>query len=170
MATYAVVMPTLAVTPQTITISAQNGMNISGQLKCVGTVAQLAGGTISDTGVWTPTPSGNLSHGLLPNCNETVKLGLSTQATFPAAFAASTNISTNLVSPAWAAYTQNTYTRLTTATWGIGTPVADTAFRSISLCGSRHTIDTGGGYQLLLDADMTKAAASSLTVGFRFDT
>ena len=52
--TLAITIPTLAkTTGKTITISAQNGMNISGELKLIGTEASIVGGTLTAGGTIT---------------------------------------------------------------------------------------------------------------------
>ena len=51
--TFAATIPTIYNNPQTITLTTQNGYNLSGQLALVGTLQNIIGGTVSTAGVWT---------------------------------------------------------------------------------------------------------------------
>ncbi len=161
---YTLVIPSLAVTPQAVTLAAQNGMNLSGQLKLVGTVAEIIGGVVSVSGQLSgPTTytvqsssSGGMIYPTWP------RWGMSTDATFPVF----NNAATNLAAVAAAnttsqpAYTSGTYNR----NWnGQFSPGART-FRSLSLSQFSGSV----GYQLLLDAAQTQAADKTLVVSLNF--
>jgi hypothetical protein len=162
--TLAVTVPTLAKTGgKTITISAHNGVNISGALRITGTQAAIVGGTV--TGAGGVTRNTNLI--MLWSPHQTTRALLGTQTAFDSQNANPSWGSTNSVTGAWAAYSNGQYYRDVSFTWASGTPVADTDFRSILLRPS-GTTSSYGGYHLLLDNEMTKAAAGALALSLRF--
>lgn len=161
---YTIVIPTLAVTPQAVTLAAQNGMNLSGQLKLVGAVAEIIGGVVSVSGTLSgnatstsqPSSSGGMIYPTWP------RWGMSANATFPVFNAAATNLAAVAVANTTTqpAYVAGTYNR----NWnGQFSPGART-FRSISLSQFSGVV----GYQLLLDAEQTQAADKTLVVGLNF--
>jgi hypothetical protein len=165
---YTLVTPTLAVTAQTISLAAQNGMNLSGQLKLVGTIDNMQGGSLLGT-------NGQMTGGSTSNNQSTTQggalypcwpaWGLSTDATFPAfgANPATTWSNSGLAnSNAYSPYTAGTYNRTISGQWNPGART----FRSIYL--KQGTSTTGGGYQLLLDAEQTQAADKTLVVSLNF--
>jgi hypothetical protein len=162
---------TIAVTKQTlansagktITIAAQNGVNISGVLKCIGTQAAIAGGTVTADGVATLD---KLYADLFNTGGITVAL-LSTKTAFDTAGVNPTWGTTNQVDGIWNTYTTNSRFRDIGYQWNQGTPATDTNFRSILF---RNVTSGGayGGYQLLLDNQMTKAANAVLAMNLRF--
>lgn len=161
--TIAVTVPTLAkTTGKTVTISAQNGMNISGELRCICSQAALVGGTVTGGGVRTR----NTAFTMLFGSNKNNSGLLSTKTSFDALGTDPSWGATNQVTAFWSAYTAGQYSRDVVYTWASGTPAADTAFRSILM--RPASSGTVGGYQLLLDNEQTKAAVGALSFGLRF--
>lgn len=160
--THSLETPTLMASALPITIAAQNGMNISGQLKLVGTLNAVVGFDVSANGA---VSNGNsTTYGVLvPNQNYTAyqSFGLTTASSFPAFNTAASGMTANTGTTNWNPYTANSFFRDLVGTWGSGT--GPFTFRSITL--SKGNV---AGYQLLLDADMTKASAATLVVGLRF--
>ncbi len=165
---YTLVTPTLAVTAQTISLAAQNGMNLSGQLKLVGTIDNMQGGSLLGT-------NGQMTGGSTSNNQSATQggalypswpaWGLSTDSTFsafganPAATWSNSGLAnTNAYSP----YTAGTYNRTISGQWNPGART----FRSIYL--KQGTNVLGAGYQLLLDAEQTQAADKTLVVSLNF--
>lgn len=162
--TVAITKPSLASSAgKTITIAAQNGVNISGVLKAVGTQASLAGGTVTASGTATID---TLYADLFNTFNTPVAL-LSTKTAFDTAGTNPTWGTTNQVNGVWDAYTTNNRYRDIGFQWGSGTPAANTNFQSI-LFRDRTTATAQGGYQLLLDNQQTKVAADTLALSLRF--
>lgn len=160
--TYAITVPTLTANSQTITLTADNGMNVSGQLKLVGNLPYTVGGTVSSLGVRTNTNTN--SSGILPVSPQISSglFGLTGATSFPAFGSNTTGMNTNTAgTSAWAAYTSGSFYRDYIGIWNSGT--GPFTFRSITLSG-------GGvnGYQLLLDNEMTKTPLSTLQFGLRF--
>lgn len=163
--TISITIPSLASTGgRTITISAQNGMNISGVLKLIGSAAAMVGGTVSQNGIISPY---NVTHPTLFD-TAVVPVGLlSTKTTFDTLGVDPTWGTTNQVNGQWGTYTNGSRVRDIGFQWNSGTPATDTAFRSILF---REITDAGarGGYQLLLDNEMTKASSAVLSLALRF--
>lgn len=160
--TLAVTIPTLAVTGQTITIAAQNGMNISGTLRCIGTSAAIVGGTVTANGVVTV----NTDYPLLFNVGELPAAGLTTATTFPSFNTNSSGLGSNGVNGIWSSYTTNSRNRSVLFQWGSGVPVSNTDFRSITF--RSRSGNTINGYQLLLNNQMTKATTATFVAGINF--
>jgi hypothetical protein len=162
--TVAVTIPTLAnSTGKTITIAAQNGVNISGVLKVIGTQASMAGGTVTAGGVL----SRDTTHPILFNAQQTPVALLSTKTAFDTLGVNPTWGTTGELSGTWNTYNTNSRYRDICFQWSAGTPAVDTNFRSL-LFRKVTTAGANGGYQLLLDNQMTKTAASTLTLSLRF--
>ena len=165
--TVAVTIPTLASSAgKTITIAAQNGVNISGVLKLIATQESMAGGTVTAAGVITE----NYNFPTLFNDNAGFAIPvalLSTKTAFDTLGVNPTWGTTNQIDGTWAAYTNNSRFRDIGFQWGNGTPAANTNFRSILF---RNSTSAGalGGYQLLLDNQMTKASTATLALSLRF--
>jgi hypothetical protein len=162
--TVAVTKKTLASSAgKTITIAAQNGVNISGVLKCIGSQADMAGGTVTAPGVL----SVNTNYTTFFSVNSTPVALLSTKTAFDTLGTTPTWGTTNQVNGTWGAYTSNNRFRDIGFTWGNGTPATNTNFRSILF---RYVTSGGalGGYQLLLDNEMTKASTATLALSLRF--
>jgi len=165
--TMAVTIPTLAVTGKTITIAAQNGMNVSGELRCIGTTEAMAGGTVTAGGSLTIQQNYPLLFSTGPGYQSlTPAAGLTTATTFPAFNTNSSGLDANSVNATWAAYTTDSRYRDAIFTWGSGTPASNTDFRSMTFRSSSG--NTINGYQLLLDNQMTKDTAATLAIGIRF--
>lgn len=164
--TVAVTVPSLASSAgKTITIAAQNGVNISGVLKCIATQASMAGGTVTAAGV--ATLESTKTYPLLFNiCRAPVAL-LSTKTAFDTLGVNPTWGTTNEVAGTWATYTTDNRFRDASFQWGSGVPAANTNFRSI-LFRYLTTAGANGGYQLLLDNQMTKASTATLALSLRF--
>jgi hypothetical protein len=164
---YTLVIPTLAVTAQTVTLAAQNGMNISGQLKLIGTKRTILGGEVTAAGVATIDTSSSTAGGsntqggsIFPG---NARGGLITATTFPTVFTNTTGWATAQSSTqAWAAYTAGSFTRTYETVWN--TAFATTNFRSVVLYLGNGT----NGYQLLLDAQQTKESGKQLAIGWTF--
>jgi hypothetical protein len=162
--TVAVTIPTLASSAgKTITIAAQNGVNISGVLKVIGTQASMAGGTVTSDGI----TSLDTSVPILFSTNDTPVALLSTKTAFDTLGVNPTWGTTNQVNGLWGTYTNGTRFRDVGYQWGSGTPATDTNFRSI-LFRSLTSVGARGGYQLLLDNQMTKASTATLALSLRF--
>lgn len=180
--TLSVTIPSLASSAgKTITIAAQNGVNISGVIKLIASSNAILGGSVTGAGVVTKTDD-NSGYGarnpLLPPISNTVnppqRAVLSTLTAFDTLGVDPAWVVTQVI-PAYSAYTSNTRTRDIGFTWASGTPAANTAFRSIlfrmsgaaTLAGSVGP-NNRGGYQLLLDNEMTKVSTATLSLGLRF--
>lgn len=162
--TVAVTIPSLASSAgKTITIGAQNGVDISGVLKCIATSAAMAGGTVTGAG----TPTLNQTFPLLFNTGNPPIAILSNKTAFDTLGANPTWGTTGEITGIWGAYTNGNRFRDIGYQWGSGTPASDTAFRSI-LFRPYSTASANGGYQLLLDNEMTKATAATLSLSLRF--
>ena len=164
--TYTLVIPTLAITPQVVTIAAQNGLNLSGQLKLVGTIDNMLGGTVTPEGAMggsASSSSGSVSHGgcLLPW--DTTYVSLSTDASFPALGVDTTASAYNVasVTSALTPYTDGTHNRSRSGQFASGTA---RTFRSIYF----RKANNGAAYQLLLDAEQTQAIDKTLVVSLNF--
>jgi hypothetical protein len=155
-----------------IDIAAQNGVNITGDLKLIGTSASILGGTVTSLGV----PTINRDYPLLFNTDLAPYGILSTLTSFSTQDTNPTWGNTNPASGAWAAYTTDTRYRDATFTWGTNVPASNTNFRSIcfrSLGFDNAAANPGvstalGGYQLLLDNEMTKETTATLQLSLRF--
>lgn len=158
----AVTVPTLAVNAQTVTFATQNGMNISGQLKLVGTSASIIGGTIDNTA---GTLTANTQLPLISDWTAS-RAGLSALTSHAAFNTASSSLAGNDVQGVWAAYTTGSRFRDMTFTWPVGTPATNTNLRSITIY--RNGSNTTSGYQLLLDNQQTKASNAAMSVTFRW--
>lgn len=162
--TVAITIPTLGSSAgKTITIAAQNGVNVSGVLKAIGTQASLAGGTVTAVGA----PTLDLTHPLLFNTAQTPVALLSDKTAFDTLGTNPTWGTTNEVSGTWGSYTNGNRFRDVGFQWGNGTPATNTNFRSI-LFRKVTTAGANGGYQLLLDNQMTKASTATLALSLRF--
>jgi hypothetical protein len=162
--TVAVTLPTLASSAgKTITIAAQNGVDISGVLKCIGSLASMAGGTVTSNG----TATLDTSIATLFNTAVTPVALLSTKTAFDTLGTNPTWGTTNQVNGVWASYTNDSRLRDIGFTWGNGVPAANTDFRSI-LFRNINSAGAYGGYQLLLDAQQTKASTATLALSLRF--
>jgi hypothetical protein len=162
--TVAVTIPSLASSAgKTITIAAQNGVNITGVLKCVATGASMAGGTVTSAGALTR----DLTHPLLFNSGEEPVALLSTKTSFDTLGTNPTWGQTNQVTGVWGSYTNGNRFRDVGYQWGSGVPASNTNFRSI-LFRKVDTAGANGGYQLLLDNQMTKASTATLALNLRF--
>jgi hypothetical protein len=165
--TCAITMPTAAVTPIPVTLAAQNGVNISGNLQLVGTSSSILGGVVGANGIIT---SDDVTLPLLPDTASSTRfstlpfLGLTTASSFPSYNSNTTGMQTNSVAGVWSTYTNGTGFMDLTANWGLGNPASDTAFRSICV----GTTSGVNGYQLLLANQMTKQASAMLSIAFRF--
>lgn len=152
---YTIVIPTLSVTAQTVSLASQNGMDISGQLKLIGSPAKIIGATITAAGARTADGTGHV----IP---VSATGGLTTATTFPTQLTQTTGMGTNASSAsAWGNYTRFSLTRDYTTTWN--SAFATTSFRSI-------TLNTSGthGYQLLLNNQQTKESGKTLSINWRF--
>lgn len=162
---YSIVIPTLAITPQTISLPPQNGMDLSGQLKLIGTESHICGGTITGAGVVTffnssMTAGLGQGGGIYPIYP---RWGLTTAAAFPADLTATTGMNANPSdTQGWSAYGWNSYFRDFTGQWNLAS--GPFTFRSINLYLGAGT----NGYQLLLDASQTKENSRVLAVAMRF--
>ena len=162
--TVAVTIPTLASSAgKTITIAAQNGVNISGVLKVIASESAMAGGTVTAGG----TPSINTTYPILFHAIETPVALLSDKTAFDTLGVDPTWGTTGQLSGVWNTYITDSRYRDVCFQWGAGTPATDTNFRSL-LFRKISTAGANGGYQLLLDNQMTKTAASTLTLSLRF--
>jgi hypothetical protein len=162
--TVAVTLPTLASSAgKTITIASQNSLNISGVVKCIGSLSNMAGGTVTAAGVATR----NTGQTTLFSTGQTAVALLSTKTAFDTLGTSPTWGTTNQVNGTWVTYTTNSRFIDVGFTWGSGVPSSDTNFRSI-LFRSVTSAGALGGYQLLLDNQQTKTAASTLTLNLRF--
>lgn len=162
--TLAVTIPTLGSSAgKTITIAAQNGVNVSGVLKCIGTAASIAGGTVTANGI----PTRDTTYTNLFNTINTPVALLSTKTAFDTLGVNPTWGTTNQVNGIYGLYTNGTRFRDIGYQWSPGTPATDTNFQSLLF---RNVTSGGayGGYQLLLDNQMTKAAAAVLAISLRF--
>jgi len=152
----------------TITLSAQNGMNISGQLKLIGAKDSILGGTVTSLSATTL----NTDYPLLFNTHLAPVGVLSTLTSFSTQDTNPTWGITNPAQGAWSAYSNGTRYRDATFLWSSGSPSTDTAFRSILLRSANQTTIVAntvrGGYQLLLDNEMTKATTATLALSLRF--
>lgn len=165
--TIAVTVPTLASTAgKTVTIGAQNGMNISGQLRVITDQTNLVGGTINSSN-GSITTSGAIGHPALFSPNLPPSGILSTKTAFDTQGTAPSWGLTGVVNGSWGSYTNGAFARDVAFTWPNGTPSTNFAFRSI-LMRSLSTNSALGGYQLLLDNEMTKASAGVLSFSLRF--
>jgi hypothetical protein len=160
---FAFTFPTLAVTQQTVTLTAQNGMNLSGSLGLVGTASNIAGGSVSVAGA--VSADTGYTNPLLPDStgNQPAVFGLTTATAFPAYNANTTGMNTNTTATVWGTYTNGTGIRTVTGTWAIGTPASNTNFNSITL-----TKNGVNGYQLLLSSQQTKLTTYSLAYSQTF--
>jgi len=162
--TVAVTLSTLAKsTGKTITISAQNGVDISGELKCIGSLTNMAGGTVTSAGVKTT----NTGYTTLFATGQTAVALLSDKTAFDTLGTAPTWGTTNQVNGTWASYTNDSRFVDVGFTWGNGVPATNTDFRSI-LFRSITSAGALGGYQLLLDAQQTKVSTATLALSLRF--
>jgi hypothetical protein len=162
--TVAVTLSTLASSAgKTITIAAQNGVNISGVLKCIGSLSNMAGGTVTAAGVATR----NTGQTTLFATGQTAVALLSDKTAFDTLGANPTWGTTNQVNGTWGTYTTNNRYVDVGFTWGNGTPATNTDFRSI-LIRSITSAGALGGYQLLLDAQQTKVSTATLALSLRF--
>jgi hypothetical protein len=163
--TVAVTLKTLASSAgKTITIASQNGVNISGVLKLIGTQAAMAGGTVTAAGVQSRNVD---SIAIFDTSLATPVALLSDKTAFDTAGVNPTWGTTNQVNGTWANYTTDSRFRDAGFQWGNGTPVANTDFRSI-LFRTKTSSGAYGGYQLLLDNQMTKTSTATLALGLRF--
>jgi hypothetical protein len=160
----AVTVPTLAVNGLPVSLAAQNGMNISGVLKIVGTTAAIAGGTINNT---TGVLTANTQYPIISDWAAS-RAGLSSLTSHAAYNNASSALSGNDVQGSWQAYSSGTRRRDMVFTWGSGTPASDTSFRSITIYRNSTGSNNTSGYQLLLDNEMTKLSTGTLAVTFRW--
>jgi hypothetical protein len=164
---YTMVIPSLAVTPQTVTLAAQNGLNLSGQLKLIGNMDHMIGGVISASGTNSGAPmttNQSTSYGgaIWPSWPS---WALSTDSAFPAYLSGTTASATNAgvaTSTALLAYTNGSYNRTISGQWAPGART----FRSLYL--KQGTMAVGGAYQLLLDSSQNQAADKTLVVGLNF--
>lgn len=164
--TVAVKVPTLTVNGQTITISAQNGVDISGTLKLVGTTSRILGlNTLTTAGVLT---NNSATYGTIfptsQNPTSSNQFYLTTTSSHAAFNTAASGLNSNVAGTnGWATYTTDNFYRDFTGTWASGG--SDITFQSINLI-------TGGGgtsgYQLLCTSSQTKAAAATLSLSLRF--
>jgi hypothetical protein len=161
--TIGVTVPTLGkTTGKTITISAQNGLNISGELRLISSESSLVGGTVTGAGVRTA----NLDHTMLWSTNRFAQALLSNKTAFDAQGTNHNWGSTGVVTGVWSSYTNGQYFRDYAFTWPSGTPATNTDFRSILMRpGSAGAM---GGYHLLLNNQMTKATLGALSFALRF--
>jgi hypothetical protein len=163
--TFSLVIPTLAVTGQTVSLAAQNGMDLSGTLRLIGSEANILGGTVTAAGVPTPSNSGTTAGAgqggsIFPG---NPRCGLTTASTFPTALTNTTGMNANPSdSQGWSAYAMGSFFRDFTATWNSAS--GPFTFRSVTLYLGGGT----NGYQLLLNADQTKATGRTLVVNWRF--
>lgn len=162
---FTLVIPTLAITPQTISLPAQNGMNLSGQLKLIGTAANILGGTVTADGTRTPlqgsdSPGTSAGGAIVPFIPAG---GLTTATAFPTQLTNTTGMNTNVASSsAYATYARGSLFRDFATTWN--SAFATTNFRSVTLYLGNGTY----GYQLLLDAQQTKESGKTLSINWRF--
>jgi hypothetical protein len=155
-----------------IDIAGQNGVNISGDLKLIGTSASILGGTVTSNGV----PTINRDYPLLFNTDLAPYGILSTLTAFSTQDTNPTWGNTNPASGAWGSYTTDTRYRDATFTWGTNVPASNTNFRSIcfrslgfdNASGNPGSGTALGGYQLLLDNQMTKETTATLALSLRF--
>jgi hypothetical protein len=162
--TIAITTPTLASSAgKTITIAAQNGVNISGVLKVIASASSMAGGTVTAAGAITLDKTYPIlfARGQTPVALLSDKTAFDTLGTNP------TWGTTNEVNGTWTSYTAGTRVADAVFSWGNGTPASNTDFRSI-LFRTKTTAGANGGYQLLLDNQMTKDTAATLSIGIRF--
>lgn len=153
---------TIAHAPLTVTLAAQNGMNVSGQLKLVGTTAAILGGTVSAAGVITKNGNGHAA--IFPSSHSSAgEWNLSGVSSFPAWNTATSGLAAYpATTSGWSAYAADSFYRDYIGVWYPGAAVT---FQSISTTPQFSGV---AGYQLLLTTPMTKDAAASLTFGLRF--
>lgn len=159
--TLAITIPTLASTNgKTITISAQNGMNISGALRLFAPEASMVGGTVTGAGVLTR----NTQHAMMPLTRAFLcRMNTSTTAGTLGSYVSGGTSSVDTTG-VLGSFTAGQSYRDIGFTFGSGTPSTDFTF------GQLHFRVTGQstGYQLLLDNTMTKAASGVLALSMRF--
>jgi hypothetical protein len=168
--TVAVTIPTLASSAgKTITIGAQNGVNISGVLKVIADTEAMVGGTITADG--TPTAGGaqnnRTSYPALFGQGATPIALLSDKTAFDTLGSNPSWGTSGAINGIWGSYTNGNRFRDVGFTWGSGVPASNTDFRSI-LFKSDNRANPIGGYQLLLDNEMTKATTATLSLSLRF--
>lgn len=160
--TFAMTIPTLASTAQTVTLASQNGFDVSGQLKLVGTANAMIGAYAYAYGTSQVQDSTTMGS-FFPQTQAAPVFALSTVSSFPSFGVAASGLDANAAgSSGWGTYTNNSYQRDYNGIWASAAgPFTD--MRSIYL-------GKGGasGYQLLLDNPMTKAVGSTLNFGLRF--
>jgi hypothetical protein len=162
--TYAVTVPTLAVNGLPVSLAAQNGVNISGLLKLVGSSEAIIGGTVNLT---TGQETANTQYPIISDWTAS-RAGLSSLTSHAAYNTASSALSGNDVQGVWSGYSTGTRKRSMSFTWPIGTPASNTNFRSITIYRNNTSPNNTSGYQLLLDNQMTKASTAALQVTFEW--
>ena len=166
-------IPTLAVTPQTVTLGAQNGINVSGQLKLIGTSTGIIGGTVTTAGAETADTSVPLLGNWTGNTSYyTTQWGLNANSSFPAWNTASSwGTSTWATTSAAGSYTSGSYNNTYMGYWAVGNPATNTSFQSLVLTNSTSSTPSGsglGGYQLLLTSPATTSASGLMYFGLNF--
>jgi hypothetical protein len=148
-----------------INIDAQNGMNVSGKLKCIGTASSILGGIPTSIGGNT---TNDIAYPLLFGPTMSPKLVLITENTF---FTQNVNPTwgTALVNGTWSSYASNSRYRDVVFTMGNNVPNTNFVFQSICFRDGYTTGSVQGGYQLLLDNQMTKATNATFIIGLRFN-
>ena len=149
-----------------VNIDAQNGMNVSGKLKCIGTTADILGGTVSTLGA----PSLNNNYPLLFGPSWSPNLILRTENTFFTQ-GSTPNWGASTVSGVWSSYASDS--RYRDVVYIMGSDVPNTNFNFQSICFRDGRAVAGGstvvgGYQLLLDNQMTKATNAIFVISLRF--
>ena len=169
--TMAFTFPSVYNNPQTVTLSADNGVNISGRLGLIGALASICSGSVTAAGVWTGTSKWGYrprvttvaAHAMPSN-----SFALTGHNTFATAGTDGTNLISGVTNsitalPATtssiAAYASGSYVRNHTGNWAPGNPVTATTFNSLMMAGTDGTT----GYQLLFDAPQSFASTSALS-------
>jgi hypothetical protein len=147
------------VTPITVSLAAVNGFNISGQLKAVGTFANLFGSATSSSISWANDPYWRCSASSSAACQL-----CSAPTTFPTV---NTNLGPTFItnaqvsSPSLSTYTNGSFTRSATYVWNPSTPPT-TVSNVNGLLWSQSGFQSG--VYLILTSAQTKANTNTLTV------
>jgi hypothetical protein len=163
--TYSVTLsiPSL-VTPITVSLSAINGFNISGQLKVCGLYSSMFGTVASNASSTTAgAPNQGIGSGIYPGGSGSCQASLMTAPTsFPAV---NTSPSETIISGSsspnatYSTYTNGTFTRTATYVWNPSTPASTVTVNTI-----RFAFYNLVGPYLILTTPQSKANTNTLTV------
>jgi hypothetical protein len=159
--TLAITIPTVASTNgKTITISAQNSMNISGVLRLYSPQSELVGGTVTGAGVLTRN-----NHQTMMPLTRAFLCGMNTSTTAGTLGSLLSGGTTSTeATGVLGSFTAGQSYRDIGFTFGSGTPATNFEFRQLRFRPSGQT----AAYQLLLDNTMTKASSGVLAFSMRF--